>query len=261
MEIMGIDIGGTGIKGAPVNVETGELVAPRLRISTPEPSKPKAVAAVVAQIVRHFEWGGPVGIGFPASVRNGVTLSAANVHDKWIGANAQALFSEATGCPVLVLNDADAAGIAEMTFGAGRGRLGTVMIITIGTGLGSAVFTNGVLLPNCEFGHLQIRGKDAEARASDAARQREGLSWKRWARRFDEFLHWLEYLFTPDLFILGGGTSKKFDRFAPYLTVQAEVIPAQFLNEAGIVGAALAARSLAEPAPAPSEPTSGQDSL
>lgn len=245
MQLLGIDIGGSGIKGAPVDLESGELAAPRYRIPTPDSARPGPVAKVVGEVARHFEWSGPIGIGFPAIVRHGVTWTAANVHQKWIGADAASLFEQATGCPVTVVNDADAAGIAEMTFGAGQGRPGTVMVVTIGTGLGTALFTQGVLVPNCEFGHLNIRGKDAETRASDAARQRESLSWKRWAGRFDEVLRAYEFFLSPDLFILGGGVSKKFDRFSPYLTVQAEVVPAALLNEAGIVGAALATRALA----------------
>jgi len=242
MHILGIDVGGTGIKGAPVDIETGTLVAERYRLPTPEPSKPGAVAGVVAEIARHFDWQGPIGVGFPAVVLHGVTLSAANIHKKWIGADAAALFTEATGCPVTVINDADAAGVAEMAFGAGRGRKGVVMMITIGTGLGSALFIDGRLVPNTEMGHLEIRGKDAEARASDAARKARGFSWKRWAGFFDEYLNRLELLFSPDLFILGGGASKRFDRFAPYLTVRAEVVPAQLLNDAGMIGAAMAAQ-------------------
>jgi polyphosphate glucokinase len=175
MEILGIDVGGSGIKGAPVDTETGEMTAPRHRIPTPIPAKPRAVADVVGQIVKHFEWQGPVGCGFPAVVRNGVTLTAANIHPRWIEKKASALFAEVTGCPVVVVNDADAAGLAEMAFGAGRGQNGVVLIVTIGTGLGTAIFTGGQLLPNTEFGHMQIRGKDAEKRASDAVRTGEEI--------------------------------------------------------------------------------------
>ena len=244
MDILGIDIGGSGVKGAPVDTETGALLAPRYRLPTPSPSKPRAVAKTVAEIVGHFDWHGPMGCGFPAPVRGGVALTAANVHRKWIGTDAAALFAETTGCPTCVVNDADAVGLAEMTFGAGRGRQGVVLIVTIGTGLGTALFTDGHLLPNTELGHIEIRGQDAELRASDAARKRETLSWKKWAARFDEYLRTLERLFWPGLIILGGGISRRSERFLPYLTVQAEVVPAQLLNEAGIVGAALAARSL-----------------
>lgn len=243
-EILGIDIGGTGIKGAPVDVENGSLLAPRFRLLTPSPSKPKPMAETMAEIARHFAWTGPIGCGFPALVQAGVVRSAANIHKKWIGVDAQALFADVTGCPVIVLNDADAAGLAEMTFGAGRGRNGVVMIITIGTGLGTALFLDGQLVPNTELGHIEIGGQDAELRASDAARQRDKLSWKRWAKRFNKYLNTLERLFSPDLFILGGGASKKHEKFIPLLSVRAEILPAQLLNEAGIIGAALAARTV-----------------
>jgi polyphosphate glucokinase len=245
MEVLGIDLGGSGIKGAPVDLQTGNLTASRLRIPTPEPAKPNEVAQVVAEISNHFKWTGLVGCGFPSVVRKGVIYTAANIHNKWIGANAQELFEAATGCSVMVLNDADAAGMAEMAFGAGRNELGTVIIVTIGTGLGTALFTDGKLLPNTELGHIKMDGLDAEVRASDAARKRDDLSWKKWAKRFDEYLNYLESLFWPDLFILGGGVSKKSDKFMPVLSVKARVTPAKLLNEAGIVGAALAAHSLA----------------
>lgn len=241
MQILGIDIGGSGIKGAPVDTETGEMLAGRYRIPTPQPSKPRAVAAVVAEIAHHFEWHGPLGCGFPSVVQGGVVRTAANVHKRWIGTDAAALFTQASGCPATVINDADAAGLAEMRFGAGRGRAGLVLIVTIGTGLGTALFTDGHLVPNTELGHIEIRGKEAELRASDAARKRYKLSWKQWARRFDEYLRTLEALLWPDLIILGGGASKKSERFFPYLKVGAEVVPADLENEAGIIGAALAA--------------------
>jgi polyphosphate glucokinase len=244
MEIMGIDIGGSGIKGAPVDTESGALLGERFRIPTPLPPKPRTMAEAVAEVTRHFDWHGPVGCGFPASLHHGVALTAANISKKWIGANAAALFAASTACPVVVINDADAAGLAEMTFGAGRGRMGVVFLITIGTGLGTALFTDGHLLPNTDLGHIEINGKDAELNASDAARQRLKLSWEKWAVNFNEYLTRLEKLFFPDLFILGGGASKKSERFMPHLTVQAEVVVAQLLNDAGIVGAALAAQSL-----------------
>ena len=244
MQVLGIDIGGSGIKGAIVNTHTGELLTPRIRIATPSPSKPKRVARVVADIAQQLAWRGPIGIGFPAPIRDGVTLLAANVHHKWTGLDAKSLFNNMIGLPCYVLNDADAAGLAEMKFGAGRGRQGTVMIITIGTGLGTALFTDGYMVPNAEFGHLEINCEDAEYRASDAARKREKLSWKRWGKRFDRFLRRLELYLRPDLFILGGGISKKADKFMPYLTVEAEVVTAQLLNNAGIVGAALAVEQI-----------------
>jgi polyphosphate glucokinase len=243
MEILGLDIGGSGIKGAPVDIDNGALKAPRYRIPTPQPSKPASVARVVAEIAEHFSWKGPIGCGFPAPMRGGVALTAANIHKKWIGMNVASLFAESTGCPVCLINDADAAGLAEMKFGMGKNRQGVVIIITIGTGLGTALFSDGHLFPNAEFGHLEINGVDAEVRASDAARKRGKLSWKKWGKRFDRYLCVLERLLNPDLFILGGGTSKRFSKFSEFLTVKADVQPAMLLNEAGIVGAALAARS------------------
>lgn len=244
MEILGIDIGGSGIKGAPVDISTGELTRPRHRIPTPQPSKPKAVAEVVGQIVKHFEWTGPVGCTFPAIVSHGVMKSAANVDDEWIGTNGVKLFENETRCPVRILNDADAAGLAEMAFGVGRNRGGVVIMLTIGTGIGSGMFVDGILFPNSELGHLKIRGKDAEHRASDRVRKEEGLTWKKWAKRFNEYLNHVEFIFSPDLLIIGGGASKKFDQFAPYLTVQAEILPAMLRNDAGIIGAAMAAKDL-----------------
>jgi polyphosphate glucokinase len=246
MEILGIDVGGSGVKGAPVDTANGKMLTERFRIPTPEGARPKDVAKVVAEISRHFEWTGPIGVGFPAVIQRGIARTAANVDKKWIGTDAKTLFSEATGCPVRVLNDADAAGTAEMRFGAGKDRDGVVFIITIGTGLGTAVFSDGVLVPNTELGHIEMNGKDAETQASDAARKRDGLKWKQWAVRFDAYLNQLDALFWPDLFILGGGASGKMDKFRKVLTVDAEVVPAQLLNEAGIIGAAVAAEVLAK---------------
>jgi len=239
MEVLGIDIGGSGIKGAPVDTDRGEMLAPRFRLRTPSPAEPRPVAETVSQIVKHFSWKGPMGIGFPGVIRKGVTLTAANIHEDWVGLNAAKFINKVTGHKTCFINDADAAGLAEMAFGAGKDRLGVVMLVTIGTGLGTALFTDGHLLPNSEFGHLKIDGVEAEWMASDAARKRENLSWKKWAHRFDNFLQTMERLLWPDLIILGGGISKKHDQFLKYLTVQAEVIPAQMLNEAGIIGAAV----------------------
>ena len=241
MNILGIDIGGSGIKGAPVNIETGELQTARFRIPTPQPSVPDAIASTVAELVKQFAWQGPVGCTFPAVIKNGVAWSAANVDKSWIGTNGQALFEQKTGCPVLLLNDADAAGLAEMQFGAGRGRSGVVMVLTFGTGIGSAIFLDGKLLPNTELGHLEVRGKDAEQRASEAARELKKLSWKEWSMRVNEYLSVLEKLFSPDLFIFGGGVSRKHEKFFAFLQTRAEIVPAELLNNAGIVGAALAA--------------------
>lgn len=244
MDILGIDIGGSGIKGAPVNIETGELTAERYRLDTPQPSTPDCMTDTVAELTKHFKWKGPIGCTFPAIVKNGVTHSAANVDKSWIGTDAHRLIQGKTNCPVLVMNDADAAGIAEMQFGAGRNRMGTVIMITLGTGIGSALFLNGQLLPNTELGHLQIRGKDAEHRASARIRDEKELSWKRWGGLVNEYLQYVEFLFSPDLFIIGGGVSRKYDKFFPYLTVKAELVPAQLRNDAGIVGAAYAAKGL-----------------
>lgn len=244
MAVLGIDIGGSGIKGGLVDLESGQLVSDRRRYPTPEKSTPQAVAEVVRRLVEDFEYQGPIGCGFPAIVRNGAAFSAANIHDSWIGTDVNALLSTATGCPVYTVNDADAAGIAEMTYGAGRDyQEGVVVMLTLGTGIGSAIFVDGRLLPNTEFGHMEIRGKIAEARASDAVRERKGLSYKKWAsRRLQEVFDRLELLLSPDVFIIGGGVSKHFDAFAPYLETRAKIIPAQLLNQAGIVGAALFAR-------------------
>ena len=240
MNALGIDIGGTGIKGAPVNVETGELLAARFRIPTPKPALPNAVADVVEQIAKHFDYSGPAGVTFPAIIKKGVVYSATNVDKSWIGTDAAKLFRSHLGGPVTVVNDADAAGIAEMHFGAGRGRDGVVILLTFGTGIGSAIFHEGRLLPNSEFGHIQIRGKDAEKRASEKVREDKGLSWKKWASLVSDYLAYLEKLFSPDLFIIGGGVSNKSEKFLPYLASKTEVIveAAQMRNEAGIIGAA-----------------------
>ncbi|MGC9468877.1 MAG: polyphosphate--glucose phosphotransferase [Anaerolineae bacterium] len=244
MEILGLDIGGSGIKGAPVDTDKGRMLSDRYRIPTPEGAKPTDVAKVVAKIAKHFEWQGPIGAGFPAVIQRGVARTAANVDKSWIGTNAQELFADATGCPVRVLNDADVAGIAEMRFGAGRDRDGVVFIVTIGTGLGTALFSDGVLVPNTELGHIEMDCQDAEWQAADSARQRDNLSWREWGVRFDRYLNRIHALFWPDLFILGGGASKKLAKFEDVLTVPTEVVAAQLRNEAGIVGAAVAAESL-----------------
>ncbi len=244
MENLGVDIGGSGIKGALVDVEKGALVTRRYRIPTPQPATPDAVGDVVAELAKHFKWQGPIGCTFPAIVKHGIVHSAANVDDSWIDTDGEALLKQKTGCPVLMLNDADAAGIAEMSFGAGKGQQGVVIILTLGTGIGSAIFVNGNLLPNTEFGHMEIRGKDAEDRASDRIRKDEDLSWKKWAERINEFLTRMELLFSPDLFIIGGGVSKKHDKFFPWLETKVQIVPAKLRNQAGIIGAAMAAESL-----------------
>ncbi len=243
MAIMGIEVGGSGIKGVPVEVETGEFTGERFRLPTPDEARPEDVADTVAEVTKHFNWSGPVGVGFPAVVRNGIVYTAANIDKSWIETNVEELFRQKTGCPVYVLNDADAAGIAEMKFGVGRKySRGVLMMITIGTGLGTALFVDGKLVPNTELGHIEIRGKDAETRASDAARQRKDMSWEEWGGKFNEYLGWLERLFWPDVFVLGGGTSKLFSKYKEYLHLKTEVVPAELLNQAGIIGAALYAQ-------------------
>lgn len=240
MKILGIDIGGSGIKGAPVETETGQMLAPRLRLPTPPSARPEPMIDIVTTIAQNFQWTGPIGCGFPGVVRNGVTLSAANVSKKWVGFHTAEIIAEKTGCPTCVVNDADAAGLAEVTFGSGKDRRGVVLVVTIGTGLGTSLFIDGRLLPNAELGHIEIGGEDAESRASDAARKREKLSWKKWGGRFNKYLNTLCKLHSPDLIILGGGVSSKFDKFSRYLDVPTELVLATLLNEAGIVGAALA---------------------
>ncbi len=245
MVVLGIDIGGSGIKGNLVDVATGETKADRYKISTPHPSVPAAVARAVAEMVVHFSYSGPIGCTFPAIVRRGVTLSAANVDESWIGTDAHALFADATGMAVTVLNDADAAGLAEMRFGAARGRSGVVMILTFGTGIGSAMFVDGRLVPNTELGHLHLAGfESVEDWASSKVKEDEQLTYPEWAERVDAYLHHLDRLFSPDLFVIGGGISRKFEKFGSLLTVPVETVPAALRNEAGIVGAALAAAAV-----------------
>jgi polyphosphate glucokinase len=240
-QVLGIDIGGTGIKAAPVDVETGKLTAERVKLATPHPALPEAVADVVHELVKGFSWTGQAGITFPGVVSDGITRTAANLGAAWIGLDSRALFSKATGLSVTLLNDADAAGLAEMKFGAGAGQQGVVLMLTLGTGIGSALFVDGVLVPNTEFGHIEIRGKDAEKRASEIVREEEDLSWGKWAGRVDEYLMHMEALLSPALIIIGGGISRKADKFLPRLTgLHARVVPAKLFNDAGIVGAAMA---------------------
>lgn len=244
---IGVDVGGSGIKAAAVDLVTGELVSPRHRVPTPQPSAPAAVIASIARLVKKISMevklapAVPVGVGFPAVVIEGVTKSAANVDPGWVDFDADAAMERVFRRPVHVLNDADAAGVAEMRFGVGVGQRGTVFLITLGTGTGSALFYNGMLVPNLELGHMEIRGRDAERRSAAAARLRRGLSWKAWAADLDEHLLAIERLFSPRLLIIGGGVSKRGDQFIPRLTVRAQVVPARLRNDAGIVGAAMAA--------------------
>ncbi|MGH3239079.1 MAG: polyphosphate--glucose phosphotransferase [Spirillospora sp.] len=244
-EMLGIDIGGSGIKGAPVDLSDGSFTRERFRVATPHPSKPKPVVKVIGEIVEHFGWEGPVGVTFPGVVIGGVTLSAANVSGHWVGLDAASMITEETGREATLLNDADAAGIAEMRFGAGRGRHGTVVVLTLGTGIGSALFSDGVLVANTEFGHLEIDGRDAESHASAKAREDEGLSWEKWAKRLGVYMRHLEALISPSLIIVGGGVSRKAQHFVPLITgVRAEIVPARLVNNAGIVGAAMAAATM-----------------
>lgn len=243
MAVLGIDIGGSGIKGAPVDVATGEFLEERYRIPTPDPGRPDQVIEVIRRIVDHFSWTGKIGVGFPGVVRKGVVETAANVSHEWVGQDLAAMIEEATGCPAVVLNDADAAGLAEMRFGCGKQfEEDNVIFLTLGTGIGSAFFVKKELWPNAELGHLKVRGKDAEHRAGDGVRQVEDLSWKKWGKHLQEVLQVYDFLFNPDAIILGGGVSKKFDKFGKYLKdIHAQVLPAELLNQAGIVGAAMAA--------------------
>ncbi|MEW1545061.1 polyphosphate--glucose phosphotransferase [Streptomyces tsukubensis] len=247
MNVFGVDIGGSGIKGAPVDLDRGDLAQERYKVLTPHPATPDAVADGVAEVVRHFGWTGPVGITFPGVVTGGITRTAANVDKGWIGTDAAALLgSRLGGSAVTVLNDADAAGVAEMTFGAGKGRNGTVMMLTFGTGIGSALFVDGRLVPNTELGHLELHGRDAETHASTKAKEDEDLTWPHWARRVQKYLAHVEMLFSPGLFIIGGGVSRKAEKFLPLIEgVRAEIVPAQLQNNAGIVGAAMACSATA----------------
>jgi polyphosphate glucokinase len=240
----GIDIGGSGIKGCVVDLEAGALAGERMRVPTPQPSSPDAIAEVVADIVKQFAWEGPVGITLPCVIKKGMALTAANIDKKWIGTDAAALFAERLGrdvSQVTVLNDADAAGMAEMRFGLGRDRSGVVVLLTFGTGIGSALFQDGKLVPNTEFGHLEVDGHDAETRAAASVKDEKNLSWEEWTHRVSKYLRTLEGLIWPDLVIAGGGVSKKADHWLPLLDVRTEVVAAALKNDAGIVGAAAAA--------------------
>jgi polyphosphate glucokinase len=239
--IVGVDIGGSGIKGAPVNVHAGEFAAARVRIPTPIPATPDDVAKTVTDVLSQLDVPGPVGITLPAVVRHGVVETASNIDQSWIGMNANSFFAEATGRPVTVMNDADAAGVAEMTFGVGKDRKGVVLVITLGTGIGSALFVDGKLVPNSELGHLPMHHGVAEDFSAESIRVRDDLSWKKWAQRLTEYVEVLERLLWPELIIVGGGVSKKADKFVPHIEVATEVVAAQLQNDAGIIGAALGA--------------------
>ncbi|WP_232323655.1 polyphosphate--glucose phosphotransferase [Catenuloplanes japonicus] len=236
--ILGIDIGGSGIKGAPVDIEAGTLLADRFRVETPQPADVARVAEAVGEVAAKFGAPDRVGVTFPGVVVRGVTKTAANVDKSWLDADAAGLFTEAIGRPVTVLNDADAAGVAEMRFGAGRGVTGTVLMLTFGTGIGTALFVDGTLVPNTELGHLELDGVDAETRAADRARETEDLSWPDWAARVERYLRHIDMLLQPGLIIIGGGVSKKSEKFLPLVKLRTPVVPAQLLNNAGIIGAA-----------------------
>ena len=243
--LIGVDIGGSGIKGATVDSRRGVLTSDRIRVATPQPAKPEAVVSATAALIAELGPDeGPVGVGLPSPIVGGVAMAAANIHKSWIGVNAVEAFSEAVGRPVVVLNDADAAGLAEVRFGAGKGVAGVVLMLTLGTGIGSALFVDGALVPNLELGHIEIRGRDAERRASAGARERKGLSYSQWAPLLNEYLDRIDQLIWPDLVILGGGVSKREDKFVPLLDVRPPVVPATLRNEAGIVGTAMRAREL-----------------
>lgn len=243
MKALGIDVGGSGVKGAIVDLQTGEFIGDRHRIATPEPATTKALTRTVARLVGQFEWKGPVGCGMPGPVKGGMLMTAVNLHPSWVGAKAEELYSRACGRPVRVVNDADAAGIAEMKFGAGKGKKGVTVVLTLGTGIGSAVFVDGRLVPNTEFGQMEVRGKRGERRAAARVKKDKGLSWEEWAERLNEYLSSLETLLWPDLIILGGGVSRRAKKFMGLLSTRAKVVPAMLENRAGIVGAALFAGS------------------
>ena len=238
--LLGIDVGASGIKGAIVDLETGEFIGKRFRVPMPEPSTPENAAQAILEIVKNFDYKGIIGVGFPSVVKNGIAMTAANLDSAWIGCNIETVIGQATGCRVIALNDADAAGMAEMRFGIGKGKMGTVVLITIGTGLGSAVFTDGHLLRNTEFGHfLMKKNLIAEKYAADSIRKSEGLSWKKWGKRFNDYLERVELYLQPTLILLGGGSSKYFDEYKDQFTIATVVMPAQLLNSAGIIGAAI----------------------
>jgi polyphosphate glucokinase len=238
MKALGIDIGGSALKGAPVDLNTGKLLAERFRIETPEPLSPQEMARAVARIVRKFRWRGPVGIGFPGVIHGPRILTSANLHKNFIGCDGRKLFSTAVGRPVALINDAAAAGLAEMKFGVGEGYAGKALLLTLGTGVGSALFYRGVLIP-CEFGHLPIDGKSAEKFVAASVREKKDLSWEEWGGRLNDYLQILETILWPELIIIGGGVSAKHRKFFKYLRTHAKLVPAEFFNEAGIVGAAL----------------------
>lgn len=248
MKVLGVDVGGSGIKTAIIDTTTGELCSERLRVATPKPATPTAVAEAFKQLLEMHQWkDGLIGVGFPAIISNGIARTAANVDDTWIGTNIEEIFGKVSGCPVIALNDADAAGIAEMRLGLGKERKGTVLLLTIGTGIGSALFTDGQLVRNSELGHIRMFNESAEKYVSDSARKRDELSWEEFGKRFNEYLLYIQRTFFPELVLLGGGISKKFHKYEQYFTVDFEVQPAHFRNKAGAIGAAMYAKEVYNP--------------
>lgn len=245
MQILGIDVGGSGIKGAIVDLETGQMLTERFRIPTPQPATPTAVTQVIEKIINHHNWEGPVGVGFPTSIKNGICLTESNLNKQWVGVNAETYFNEAIGLPFKVINDADAAALAEMRFGAGKNKSGLVLVVTLGTGIGSGVFFNGTLIPNCELGQMHFNDyQKIEHYAANSVRKHHDLPFKKWGKRVNKVLNYYHLIFSPDLFIIGGGGAKHLQSIAPYLKVPVPVIPAKTLNEAGIIGAAMAGENL-----------------
>lgn len=244
MRLLGIDIGGTGIKGAPVDIEKGKLIGERFRVETPAPATPDAVMAALTQLIEHFSWKGPIGCTFPGVIHRGEILTAAHLDRSWTGVHVEVIMRERLGQRVTVLNDADAAALAEDTFGAGKGQEGKILMVTLGTGIGTGLVYRGVLIPSSELGHLELKGKDAERRASNAARENKKMGWKKWSRNVSAYLQHLEDLVYPDLFIIGGGVIKDADRFLPRLETRTPLVPAKLGNLAGIVGAAMAAGAM-----------------
>lgn len=243
-KVLGIDIGGTGIKAAPVDINKGALIEERFRIETPQPPTPRAVLEVIGQIIEHWEWKGKIGCGFPGVLKRGEVHTAANLSKQWVGINLADQIKKISLCEAVVINDADSAGLAEMKFGAGKDYNkhggGVVIMVTLGTGIGTALFVDGHLVHNTELGHIEIEGKDAEKHAAASVRERKELSWKKWGTRVNTYLQTMEKLLSPDLFIIGGGVSKKPDKFFPYIELKAKIVPAEMQNNAGIIGAALA---------------------
>ena len=242
MEILGIDIGGTGIKGAIIDTNTGEMKTERVRIPTPQPATPQAMMATVAALANEFGWQGLIGAGFPAAIRHNIVKTASNIDKSWIGLNAAQEIEKVTGCRAMVVNDVDAAGYAEVNFGAGKGEMGTVIVAAFGTGIGTAIFTEGTLLPNTELGHIKLKGMIAEHYASNSAREKEDLDWETFGKRVNKYLQRLEFLFWPDLIVVGGGVSKKYDLYAHRFKLESAVKPAVLRNQAGMIGAAMAAK-------------------